>query len=124
MLNIYAAWIGMLLGCIAGAIPGLFFHDKDWLGGYSSWRRRMMRLAHISFFGIAFINLAFGLTARALELSDGTTAASWLLIVGAVAMPSVCYLAAIRDGFRRLFFIPAGSVTTAVALFLWRLLTL
>ena len=32
MLNIYAGWIGFLLGCVFGAIQGLFFHKPDWLG--------------------------------------------------------------------------------------------
>ena len=51
-LNLQTAWIGFLLGCISGAVLGLFFHRAEWLGGYGSWRRRMLRLAHISFFGI------------------------------------------------------------------------
>ena len=52
MLNFYAAWIGILLGFVAGVVLGFFFHREDWLGGYHSWRRRMVRLGHISFFGI------------------------------------------------------------------------
>ena len=36
MINIQVAWVGLLLGCLAGAIPGLFFHKSDWLGGYAS----------------------------------------------------------------------------------------
>ena len=59
--NLLAAWIGFSLGCLAGAIPGLFFHRDDWLGGYASWQRRMIRLAHIAFFGIGFLNLGFAL---------------------------------------------------------------
>jgi len=70
MINIQVAWVGFLLGCLAGAIPGLFFHNSDWLGGYASWQRRMIRLAHIAFFGIGFINLSFALTARTLEIGD------------------------------------------------------
>ena len=34
LINICAAWIGFLMGCAAGAVPGLFFYRKDWLGGY------------------------------------------------------------------------------------------
>lgn len=81
MMNLQAAWIGLLLGCVAGAIPGLSFYGSDWLGGYASWQRRLTRLAHISFFGIGFINLAFALTARALGLEAGLRAASILLVV-------------------------------------------
>ena len=52
-LHLYAAWIGIFMGFLAGAGLGLFFHRDGWLGGYSSWPRRMARLGHISFFGIA-----------------------------------------------------------------------
>ena len=122
-INVYSAWIGFLLGCVAGALPGLFFHREQWLGGYSSWPRRMIRLAHIAFFGIGFLNLGAGLTARTLDLESGLAWPSVLLIVGAVSMPLVCYLCAWKPIFRHVFFVPALSVTTAVALFLWRLLS-
>jgi hypothetical protein len=120
-VNVFAAWIGMLLGGIAGAVQGLWFHDEAWLGGYGSWRRRMLRLGHISFFGIAFVNLAVGLTARSLDIVGGLFWPSRLMIAGAVTMPLVCYLSAYRKGFRHLFFIPALSVIIATGLFLVRL---
>jgi len=47
IVNACIGWIAFLLGGLAGAIPGLFFHHPDWLGGYSSWRRRMIRLDHL-----------------------------------------------------------------------------
>jgi hypothetical protein len=120
IVNIYAAWIGFLLGCIAGAVPGLFFYKNVWLGGYSSWPRRMVRLAHISFFGIGILNLAFALTARTLNLETGLMLSSYLLIIGMVTMPCVCYLSAWKIYFRHLFIIPALSVMLGIAFFLWR----
>jgi uncharacterized membrane protein len=123
-ISIQAAWIGFLLGCVAGAVSGLFFHRSNWLGGYSSWPRRMIRLAHIAFFGIGFINLAFALTASALGIGSGLQCISLLLIAGAITMPSVCYLSAWNPAFRHLFFIPAMSVTVGIALFAWRVITL
>ena len=122
--NICAAWIGILLGCLAGAVIGLFFAREDWMGGYGSWRRRLVRLGHISFFGIAFLNISFALTARSLGIDDGLGVASVLLIVGAVTMPLVCFLAAWRKPLRHAFPVPALSVTLGVALFLWRIITL
>jgi hypothetical protein len=121
-INLYAAWIGLLLGCLAGMLAGLFFHNEDWLGGYASWPRRMIRLGHISFFGIGFINLAFVLTSRALQMASGLRIPSYLFIVAALAMPAVCYLSAYKMTFRNLFFIPACSLTIGVALFLWKVL--
>lgn len=119
MINIVAAWIGFAFGCISGAIPGLFFHRQDWLGGYVSWPRRLIRLAHISFFGIGFLNLGMGLTAQGLGIVS--LPASILMLVGAVAMPAMCYASAFKPAFRNLFFIPAGSVLVSIVLFIERM---
>ena len=124
MINLYAAWIGFLLGALAGATSGLFFDRENWLGGYADWRRRMVRLGHVSFFGIGLLNLGFFLTVEAMGVQEGTRLPAILLIVGAVAMPLVCYLSAYRKGFRHLFFVPAGAVTLALALIVWRLAVL
>jgi hypothetical protein len=120
-VNIYASWVAFLLGGIAGAISGMFFHKSDWLGGYNSWRRRLTRLGHISFFGLGLLNLGFGLTCQYFGLSSGLAPASTLLLIGLFTMPTVCYLAAYRTAFRHFFFIPAGSVIAALILFVWRL---
>jgi hypothetical protein len=119
MINISAAWIGFLLGGISGAVPGLFFHGQNWLGGYASWPRRLIRLGHISFFGIGFLNLGMGLTGLALDVTSAP--ASVLMLVGAATMPLVCYASAFRPLFRHLFFVPAGSVILATSLFLERM---
>jgi len=119
MINIIAAWIGFLIGAIAGAIPGLFFYRHDWLGGYASWPRRMIRLGHIAFFGIGFLNLGLGLTCIAMNIES--SAASFLMIVGAASMPLLCYASAFKPVFRHLFFIPAGSVILSVALLIERM---
>ena len=120
-INLLAAWISFLLGGLAGAASGLFFRGEDWLGGYGSWRRRMTRLGHISFFGIGLLNLSFALSARALGLEEGLALPSALLVVGAVTMPLVCYLSAWKEGFAHAFVVPAGSVIVALGLFVGRL---
>ena len=122
MINITAAWIGFLLGGISGAIPGLFFYRFDWLGGYTSWPRRLIRLAHISFFGIGFLNLGLGLTESLLGITSPS--ASVLMLTGAVTMPLLCYASAFRPVFRHLFFIPAGSVILSIILFIERMVEL
>lgn len=122
MINITAAWIGFLLGGISGAIPGLFFYRFDWLGGYTSWPRRLVRLAHISFFGIGFLNLGMGLTGQLIGI--GSPLASVLMLTGAVTMPLLCYASAFRPAFRHLFFIPAGSVILSIVLFMERMVQL
>ena len=92
--------------------------------GYADLRRRMVLLGNVSFFGIGLLNLGFFLTVEAMGVQEGTRLPAILLIVGAVAMPLVCYLSAYRKSFRHLFFVPAGAVTLALALFVWRLAVL
>ena len=116
LLNFYAAWIGILLGFIAGAIIGLFFHNKDWMGGYSSWKRRMTRLGHISFFGIAFINITYSVSIRLFNIKADYV--SYLFLIGAITMPLVCFMSAYKTNFRHLFFIPVLSLVGGAIIFI------
>ena len=116
-LNFLAAWVAILVGLLTGTAIGLFFHDADWMGGYASWRRRMMRLGHISFFGTGFLNLAFVVSVEHLHLrgSGPPPLASAGFLLGAFAMPAVCFLSAWRESFRHLFFIPVAALILATA---------
>ncbi len=110
------AWCWITLGLLAGVVQGVGFHDDGWLGGYASWRRRLMRLGHIAFLGTGLINLGFALTGSAMGLS--VESAWWpgvLLMIGALTMPTVCYLSAWRKGYRRLFFVPVLSLVGGCA---------
>jgi hypothetical protein len=111
--NLWAGWIGILLGMSSGVALGLFFHDERWLGGYASWPRRMLRLGHISFFGIAFLNLSFAATLYLTQRDGAHATASVLLIASAVLMPAACALAAWHKPLRHLFPIPALSLLAA-----------
>jgi hypothetical protein len=114
-LNLLAGWIGVLGGVISGAAIGLFFHREEWLGGYSSFRRRMTRLGHISFFGLGFINLMFAFSIRMIVFPlYAVQVASQCFIVGLVAMPFCCFLTAWHKTFRYLFPIPVLSVLIGI----------
>ena len=117
-VNLWVGWIGILAGLVAGAVIGLFFHDDDWLGGYGSWRRRMLRLGHISFFGIGFINVIFAITVR-LDVEGPLVVSSWLLIASAAAMPAICFLSSWRRPFRHLFFVPVLCLVAGVSVLLY-----
>jgi predicted lipid-binding transport protein (Tim44 family) len=108
-------WSGMLGGVLSGAVLGLFFHKENWMGGYASFRRRLARLGHISFFGLGFLNLLVAFTNQLIPLSDrAASLAAGALIVAAVAMPACCFLAAWRPSFRHLFAVPVVSVFTGI----------
>ncbi len=116
--NLLFAWCWITLGLLSGAAQGLGFHKDDWMGGYNAWRRRLTRLGHIAFLGTGMLNLGLALTVMQLEVPD--TSSYWpgtLLIIGAVSMPTVCYLAAWRKPFRQLFFVPVLSLTAGCGWF-------
>jgi len=114
--HVYAGWIGMLCGALTGAVIGLYFHDETWAGGYASFRRRMLRLGHISFFGIGFLNLLFGLTllqAAALPPPYLRIASAGFL-VAMVTMPLTCFLSAWKKPLRHLFPVPVLAVLAGI----------
>ena len=120
-INLLAAWLGFLLGFGSGMVLGLFFRREDWLGGYASFKRRMYRLAHISFFGLGAVNLFFWLTVKALSASDSMlAAASWTFVIGAITMPVCCVIIAHWPKLHLVFSVPVaslllgGGVTVAV----------
>jgi hypothetical protein len=117
--NMLAGWVGMTCGLTSGAVIGLFFHRDLFAGGYGDFRRRMLRLGHIAFFGLGIINVVFSLTLTAGTVSiDYPAIASLGLIVGALLMPMICFLTAWKDSFRHIFALPVVCVAVAFALLL------
>lgn len=114
-INLIGGWLGMLAGVLSGAVIGLMFHRDDWMGGYGSYRRRLTRLGHISFFGLGFLNLLFAATSAQLSLrSNHLAIASWALVGGAITMPVCCFLSAWRKPLRHFFPVPVLSVTAGI----------
>jgi hypothetical protein len=115
-LHLFVGWIAMLLGAASGAVIGLFFHRADWAGGYGSLRRRMLRLGHISFFGIGFLNFLFAMTLAQVSLPDNyVRVASVGFLIAVVAMPLNCFLTAWKEPFRHLFAVPVLAVVAGIA---------
>jgi hypothetical protein len=122
MLALLFAWVWITAGLLAGVVLGLGFHRDGWMGGYGSWRRRLIRLGHISFFGTALLCIAFAVTAPRFEVpSPALSGSGALLMAGAVAMPTTCFLSAWRKSLRHLFVLPvacllggAGVLTAAL----------
>src|SRR5579862_1493672 len=108
--NLFLAWLWILLGFITGMVLGMFFHGENWLGGYGSFKRRLYRLAHISFFGLGAVNLFFYLTAQRLSAGSMVSMASSLFLIGAITMPVCCVLMAHFPNTRMLFVLPVLSL--------------
>jgi hypothetical protein len=104
-LNLAGGWIAILAGLVTGIALGLFFHKEEWLGGYASWPRRMLRLGHISFFGTGLLNILLALSLSALK-TEPHPIGSLAMLASTVAMPAVCTASAFWKPARHLFFIP------------------
>jgi len=116
-LNLLLAWLWILFGFLAGMLLGLFFHKENWLGGYTSLKRRMYRLAHISFFGLGAVNLLFVLTAREwLQAGHFTSVAGASFAAGAITMPACCVLMAHFPKSVPVFAVPVLSLVLGGAL--------
>ncbi len=112
MSNEIFGWLWIVAGFASGAVMGLFFHRAEWLGGYESYRRRLIRLGHISFFGLGFINLFFAQSIARARLTDFETGAStWAVILGGILMPLCCGLTAWKPALKPLFVLPVTALT-------------
>ncbi|MBK8191261.1 MAG: hypothetical protein IPK79_12525 [Vampirovibrionales bacterium] len=122
MLNAAAAWIAIGVGIIWGALLGLGFERDAWLGGYGSWRRRLLRLGHIACFGVAFLNLAFVASRGALSPQSPVGLMSALMLSGLIAMPAVCLASAFYPRLKPLFALPVVALALGAGLTAWGLL--
>ena len=114
-LNWNLGWGLVLAGFLSGAAIGMKFHREDYLGGYTSFPRRMLRLGHIALIALGLLNVVFSITPFVDPLRS---TAAVCFAAGAVLMPLLCFLTAWRSGFRRLFFVPVVTLVTAVTLML------
>lgn len=115
LLNWQFGWWLALSGVATGIILGLGFHNPEFMGGYDSFRRRLVRLGHIAQFALGMINVLYGLSPLP---EGGTTAAllaGWCFVGGGVAMPLVCFLSAWKETFRHAFAVPVVLLAVAVA---------
>ena len=114
--NWFFGW-SLILAAFATGIPlGLQFHRDDFLGGYTSFCRRLVRLGHIALAALGMMNVLFAISPWPAPAAWTGRGASASFMAGGVAMPAVCFLTAWRDGFRRLFFSPVTALIAAVVL--------
>lgn len=123
--NLILAWLWILLGFVSGMMLGMFFHGENWLGGYGSFKRRMYRLGHISFFGLGVLNLLFCLTVQNFSLTGPLIHfASLAFIIGAIAMPICCVVMAHFPKAHMIFAVPVMSLITGGVLTLMEVIKL
>jgi len=114
VMNWYGGWGLLLASFVVGAIVGLGFWRENFMGGYGSWRRRMVRLGHIALAALGILNMVYGLAGVPVAGTWQAFGAGVGLLVGGVAMPLVCFLAAWRMGWRHAFVVPVCALVAAV----------
>jgi hypothetical protein len=115
-LNWYAGWCLLLTAFVTGGLLGLGFHRSAFLGGYGSFRRRLVRLGHIALAALGMLNLLYALSPWPGPSQWQAEAASACFVAGGAAMPLVCFLAAWKEPLRHLFFLPVLALVLAAAL--------
>ena len=116
VLNWEFGWWLVLAGILSGAVVGLGIDRERFLGGYASFRRRLLRLGHIALVALGVLNLLFSLSPLPSLDPRSVLLASHALVFGSLTMPLVCFLAAWRAEFRTLFCVPVLSLSLAVIL--------
>jgi hypothetical protein len=114
ILNWQVGWLLVLAAFATGAVLGLSFHREEFLGGYNSFRRRLIRLGHIALAALGLMNVIFSLSPWPPPATWTGAAASLCFVVGGAAMPVACFLTAWREPFRHVFAVPVVALMLAV----------
>ena len=113
-LNETIGWFSITAGFASGMLLGLRFQRNDWMGGYSSLPRRLVRLGHIAMIALGMINILFALSATHVNLNPTQFAtAQWGFVIGCITMPLACFLMAWRSNLQPVFVLPVASLLTA-----------
>lgn len=123
LINEVFGWSWIILGFLSGMVIGIFFHDEQWIGGYASYPRRLIRLGHISFVGLGILNILFSRSVDSFVLPVPLlSVASLAFIVGGVSMPMCCGLMASNKRWQMVFAVPVISLLLGAGLTLFGLL--
>lgn len=107
-------WSLVVTGFLSGALLGLFFLRPDFLGGYGSPERRLLRLGHIACTALGILALLYGLMPWAEPGGSLAGTGRMLFLAGGVAMPLVCFASAWRRSLRHAFAVPVLLLVAGV----------
>jgi len=124
-LNRSIALTSLALGALCGMLIGLWSFGgpapvPDAIGDYGDLPRRLLRLGHIAFFGLAFLNLILARHIPALPLGlKAMRGALGCMNFGNVALPAALIAAAFWEPLKYLTAPPAFAVTLALCISAW-----
>jgi len=112
--NIIFGWCWINIGFIMGMVIGMKFEKANWLGGYASWERRMLRLSHVAFIFLSILNIVYGHELMNVNLSETwKQAGSILIIIGAIGIPVIVFIAAFYKKILYYLAIPIIALTAS-----------
>jgi hypothetical protein len=115
MVNEAFGWLLIGLGFASGALLGLGFARESFLGGYSAWPRRLVRLGHISLVALGVLNILFATSSPRIAVPPPwLSAASWSMVAGSILMTTCCAISAWRPRTVPLFAAPVLLLSLAV----------
>jgi hypothetical protein len=95
--NITFGLIWICVGLAVGAPLARAFFEPDWLGGYASLERRLLRLAHVAFIALGLLNVVLGMALEDRAISAPSEALVCAALAGGAFSMPLCLLAAIRS---------------------------
>ena len=119
------ALTSMAMGAASGMLMGLWSFGgpvpvPDAVGDYGDLSRRLLRLGHIAFFGLAFLNLILARQVPALPLGvKAKRGALGCMNFGNLALPAALIAAALWEPLKYLTAPPAFAVTLALCIAAW-----
>ena len=123
--NRAVAWIGFCLGAASGMIMGLWAFDgpvppPPGFVDYADTSRRLLRLGHIAFFGIGYLNLLLAWELPSLELGRAAKqVAARCMNFANIFLPLTLMAAAAYPPLKYLLPVPATSAVAALSLAAW-----
>lgn len=112
-------WWLISIGFLLGGIFGLLAQSEDWLGGYASRKRRLLRLGHVALVALGALNVVWPLTIAGAQSTTATAVISGCFVVGGLTMGPVCFLSAISWRCRIAFIIPSTALFLGAFLAGW-----
>lgn len=116
-------WWLVSLGFLTGAVFGLLAQREDWLGGYASRTRRLLRLGHIALIALGALNVVWPLTTTAQGSSSLIAVITGCFVVGGLTMGPACFLSAMWWRCRIAFVIPCTALIAGALLAGWESLS-
>jgi hypothetical protein len=118
-MSVAIGWWLISAGFLTGAVFGLLAQSENWLGGYASRTRRLLRLGHIALIALGALNVVWPLTTTARDSSSLTSIITGCFVVGGLTMGPVCFLSAMNWRCRVGFIIPSTALIVGAVLAGW-----